>query len=137
MAISSRLITPAALGSRTLRICGTPSFTRTLLSVILSMLAGTAVAVEPSMFTGKAVSVHDGDGAEHQCHASHSFHRGIGKHVDQKCTRERAYAGQPNKTLPSHGLLRLGSAFACSRPAHRLGRVRADPLSIGQSFRDG
>lgn len=56
MVISSRLTTPATLGSRTLRICGTPSFTQTLLSVILSMLAGTAVAVEPSMFTGKGVA---------------------------------------------------------------------------------
>jgi hypothetical protein len=28
---------------------------------------------------------------------------------------------------------RVASAFACSRPAHRLGRARAGPLSIGQS----
>ena len=32
---------------------------------------------------------------------------------------------------------RAASAFTLARPAHRLGRVRAGPLSIGQSFRDG
>ena len=34
---------------------------QTLLVVIVSMLAGMAVAAEPAMLTGKVVSVHDGD----------------------------------------------------------------------------
>ena len=77
---------------------------------LLSMLAGVAVAAEPSMLTGKVVSVHDGDtltaldaaNVQHKVRLTGIDAPEIGQPFGTKA-RDRLTALAKGKTVTIHG----------------------------------